>query len=199
MTTHFLPEVTPCLCRSSSAVPHLQAKLANLSCLFRILSQNRMAQAVVLGMGVTQAQPSTFNKKIQLIRSLSLFYFVVSIILYSFEQLVSLFDPARPNSPAQLGIRAQHPLRPSAQPDPTCVLPRPLAQPLHPINRQPHVSPSCIAGPRPPPRTPVPRSPCVAPCCCCSRASPSSCCCAAPVQCCHQEVERQVSPLPCCS
>jgi hypothetical protein len=107
----------------------------------------------------TQAQPSTFNKKIQLTRSLSLLYFMLSNILYGFEQIVSLFSLALPNSPAQLGIPTQHLLQPSAQLDLTCVLPSPPAQPPHPIKRQPRASPFCIAGPRPPPQTPVPAQP----------------------------------------
>jgi hypothetical protein len=43
------------------------------------------------------------------------------------------------------------------------VLPSPPAQPLHPINRQPRMFPFCITGPRPPPRTLVPCSPCIPP------------------------------------
>jgi hypothetical protein len=73
-----------------------------------------MVGIAILGLRITQAQQSAFNKKIQLTRSLSLFYFMLSNILYGSKQLVSLFDLPLPNSPAQLGIPAQHPLRPSA-------------------------------------------------------------------------------------
>jgi hypothetical protein len=75
--------------------------------------QDWMAGIAILSLRITQAQPSAFNKKIQLIRSLSLFYFMLSNILYGFEQLISTFGLALPNS--------------SAQPDPICVLPSPPA------------------------------------------------------------------------
>jgi hypothetical protein len=86
-----------------------------------------MAGIAILDLRITQARLSAFNKKIQLTRSLSLFYFMLSNIPYGFRQLISLFDLTLPNSPAQLGIPAQHPLRPLAQLDPTCMLPSPPA------------------------------------------------------------------------
>jgi hypothetical protein len=117
-----------------------------------------MAGIAILGLCITQAQPSAFDKKIQLTRSLSLLYFMLSNILYGFEQLITLFDLALANSPAELGIPAHHRLQPSAQPDLTCVLPSPPAQPPRPIKRQPRASPFCIAGPRTPPQTLFPHS-----------------------------------------
>jgi hypothetical protein len=75
-------------------VRHLQPELAAFHVPVLDFIQEWMAGITILDLCITQAQPSAFNKKIQLTRSLFLFYFMLSNIPYGFGQLVSLFDLA---------------------------------------------------------------------------------------------------------